>query len=81
MNLCVNTKESPACAGLSSFELCFVLSYRPKKSQSRMITGIGTPTSHNKSPFPIFASIAFLKHVMENIGKVVLFLVAVLRYG
>jgi hypothetical protein len=29
---------------------------RPKNSHSRMITGIGTPSSHNRIPFPIASS-------------------------
>src|SRR6202035_5175618 len=30
---------------------------RPKNNQSRIITGIGTPSSQSKSPRPIFASL------------------------
>jgi hypothetical protein len=29
---------------------------RPKNSHNRIITGIGTPTSHSKSPLPIVSS-------------------------
>jgi hypothetical protein len=29
---------------------------RPNNNHNRMITGIGTPTSQSRSPFPIFAS-------------------------
>lgn len=36
--------------------MCVTDSQWPKNSHSRMITGIGTPSSHSRSPRPILAS-------------------------
>jgi hypothetical protein len=33
------------------------LSYRPKNTHNKMITGIGTPSSQSKIPRPIIASL------------------------
>jgi len=41
-------KKAPPMRGFSI--------HRPKNSHRRMITGIGTPNSHNNSPRPIVSS-------------------------
>ena len=45
---------------LSELENAFSRCQRPKNSHSRMITGIGTPSSQSKMPRPIVSSINFL---------------------
>src|ERR1700687_3654247 len=42
---------------LSELENAFSRCQRPKNSHSRMITGIGTPTSQSRIPRPMFASL------------------------
>ena len=49
----MRTQKSPAQAGL----LFSNDAQRPKNSQSKMMTGIGTPNSHNNNPRPILSSI------------------------
>jgi hypothetical protein len=45
------------------FNACSPLDQWPKNSHSRMITGIGTPSSHNKIPRPIASS---SNHIVER---------------
>ena len=40
---------------------------RPKNSQSKMMTGIGTPSSHNNNPRPILSSIQVCIDQCDNV--------------
>jgi hypothetical protein len=43
---------------------------RPKNSHNRMITGIGTPTSQSRIPFPMSASFGFLNREENAEGNI-----------